>query len=139
MKHLKPYHLFENIQNDDDLLDVKDIIQELVDDWSIDWVDEIDWTVYFGCFSDVKDSDFLYNIRRVEGNRDWQILVDFILPDDEAHIEIGGIKNYDKLHPVYKNWQTFKNQVEECVQRLFNIGYEEVKWMREGRHLQIVM
>ena len=132
MKHLKPFHLFENIQNDEDLLEIKDIVQELVDDWDIQWVDEIDWF-------HIKDSDFLYNIRSIEGNKDWQILVDIILPDDEAHIEIGGIKNYDKLHNVYKNWQTFKNQVEECVQRLFNIGYEEVEWRREGRQLQIVM
>ena len=132
MKHLKPFHLFENIQNDEDLLEIKDIVQDLVDDCDIQWVDEIDWT-------HIKDSDFIYNIRRVDGNKDWQILIDFILPDDEVHIEIGGVKDYDKLHNVYKNWNLFVKQIEECVQRLFRIGYDEVEWMREGRQLQIVM
>jgi hypothetical protein len=137
-KHLKPFHLFENIQNDEDLLEIKDIVQDLVDDWDIQWVDEIDW-------AHIKDSDFIYNIRRVEGNKDWQILIDFILPDDEVHIEIGGVKDYDKLHNVYKNWNLFVKQIEECVQRLFRIGYEEVEWMRVDflsyttRQLQIVM
>ena len=131
-KHLKPFHLFENIQNDEDLLEIKDIVQDLVDDWDIQWVDEIDW-------AHIKDSDFIYNIRRVEGNKDWQILIDFILPDDEVHIEIGGVKDYDKLHNVYKNWNLFVKQIEECVQRLFRIGYDEVEWMREGRQLQIIM
>jgi len=35
MKHLKPFHLFENIQNDEDLLEIKDIVQDLVDEWDI--------------------------------------------------------------------------------------------------------
>ena len=116
MKHLKPFHLFENIQNDEDLLEIKDIVQDLVDDWDIQWVDEIDW-------NHIKDSDFIYNIRRVEGIKDWQILIDFILPDDEAHT-------------VYKNWNLFVKQIEECVQRLFRIGYEKVEWsiLENGVH-----
>jgi hypothetical protein len=129
MKHLKPFHLFENIQNDEDLLEIKDIVQDLVDDWDIQWVDEIPG---FWDWAHIKDSDFIYNIRRVEENKDWQILIDFILPDDEAHT-------------VYKNWHLFVKQIEECVQRLFRIGYEKVEWMRVDflsyttRQLQIVM
>ena len=125
-KHLKPFHLFENIQNDEDLLEIKDIVQELVDDWDIQWVDEIDWF-------HITDSDFLYNIRRIEGNKDWQILVDIILPNIGTFFITGGHQ------PVFKNWDLFVKQIEECVQRLFNIGYEEVEWRREGRQLQIVM
>ena len=52
----------------------KDIVQDLVDEWNIEWVDEIDR-------SHITDTDFVYNIRRIEGNKDWQILVDFILPN----------------------------------------------------------
>jgi len=125
MKHLKPYHLFENIQDDEDLLEIKDIVQDLVDEWNIGWVDEIDWF-------DMSSSDFIYNIRRVDGNKDWQIVVDFILPD------IGDIF-INRGHPVYKDWHLFVKQIEECVQRLFRIGYDEVEWMREGRQVQIVM
>lgn len=126
MKHLKSFHLFENIQNDEDLLEIKDIVQELVDDWNIQWVDEIDWF-------HITDSDFLYNIRRIEGNKDWQILVDFILPN------VGTFFITGEHQPVFKNWDLFIKQIEECVQRLFNIGYEGVEWRREGRNLQIVM
>ena len=126
MKHLKPFHLFENIQNDEDLLEIKDIVQELVDDWDIQWVDEID-------MSHITDTDFVYNIRRIEGNKDWQILVDFILPN------VGTFFITGEHQLVFKNWDLFVKQIEECVQRLFNIGYEEVEWRREGRQLQIIM
>lgn len=126
MKHLKPFHLFENIQNDEDLLEIKDIVQDLVDEWNIEWVDEIDWF-------HIKGSDFLYNIRRIEVNKDWQILVDIILP------HVGTFFITGEHQPVFKNWDLFVKQIEECVKRLFNIGYERVQWFRDGRNVQIVM
>ena len=43
MKHLKSYKLFENLQNEE-LLEIKDIFQDVVDEWDIYWVDEIDWS-----------------------------------------------------------------------------------------------
>ena len=125
-KHLKPFHLFENIQNDVDLLEIKDIVQDLVDEWDIQWIDEID-------MSHITDSDFLYNIRRLEENRKYQILIDIILPN------VGTFFITGEHQPVFKNWNLFVKQIEECVQRLFNIGYERVQWFRDGRNVQIVM
>lgn len=119
-KHLKPFHLFENIQSDEDLLEIKDIIQELADEWDIQWVDEVHWFL-------IDTGSFLYNIRRIEGNITYQILIDIILPS-----------SFHKF-VVYEKWDLFIKGVEECVQRLFNIGYERVQWVRDGRHLQILM
>jgi hypothetical protein len=133
MKHLKPFHLFENIQSDEDLLEIKDIIQELADEWDIQWVDEVHW------FS-IETGSFLYNIRRIEGNITYQILIDIILPS--SFHKFVGDENAILLPatiPVYEKWNLFIKEVEECVQRLFNIGYERVQWVKDGRHLQILM
>lgn len=71
-KHIKKYNLFESSKIDDEnLLIVKDCFQDIVDEFDLEWVDSIDW------FHLMNGS---YNIRKIEGNSDWSILIDIILP-----------------------------------------------------------
>lgn len=122
LKHLKTYHLFENIQDDEGLLEIKDIVQDIVDEFDFQWVDEIDWF-------NPKKSDFIYNIRRCviksSGNFQGKILVDFVLPTQKLACD-----------RIYKDWHIFISQIEECIERLVNIGYG-AEWIREGRQIQI--
>lgn len=146
MKHLKPYHLFENIHDDEDLLEIKEIVQGLVDDWSIEWIDANVLQAYNNAlgkknsmdigdadWENIEENDFIYNIRRVVGDRNWIIICDFILP----------ARLYQ--NQGNENWQLFIKQIEECVQRIYNIGYDDVEWYRpyyykrEPRHIRIIM
>ena len=123
MKHLKPYKLFEN--NQDELLEIKDIFQDFADDWDIYWVDELDWG---GMMSSLyKNSDyFVYNIREVVGNKDWQYLIDIILPQN-------------KEHKVWKNFSKFRRELEFCQERLIQIGFEDTTLGNDGIHYQIAI
>ena len=52
-------------------------------------IDEID-------MSHITDSDFLYNIRRLEENRKYQILIDIILPNVGTFFTLENINQFSK-------------------------------------------
>jgi hypothetical protein len=129
MKHLKPYNLFENIEYDDEeLLEIRDIFQQLADEWDIQWIDEIDW-------SEIEDDSFIYSIQRISSpNHPYKCLVHLILP-----------ANRDL--PVWRNLDNFISDVEDIVARMKNMGYKRATHYQfvdakrsnedEQRHFQV--
>jgi hypothetical protein len=114
--------------SDDDILEIKDIFQELADEWNIEWVDEIDW-------SEIEDNDFLYSFHmktpgRNNPNYHYNVLVNIILPDR---------MNTD--FTVWENIDQFVSDISDIVERLKNMGYNNAQWNKllwEGEgHIQV--
>ena len=140
MKHLKSYKLFENLQNEE-LLEIKDIFQDVVDEWDIYWVDEIDWSGMMSSLYKNKDY-FVYNVRQVVGNKDWQYLIDIILPQNKEHKVWKNLKKFIYIY-VMRFLQLFEDfQKYDDVLMIFDFDdtivdsprFEElaIKYLREN-------
>jgi hypothetical protein len=113
MKNLKYFKLFENNINNTDLLDIKDIFQEVADEWNILYVDE----------------DELWN----SGSMVWTIrsgkflLIDIFLPPPN--------------HMIYKgdNWYKFREDINNVIMTLKSIGWEKTYDDSDGVRYQIVI
>jgi hypothetical protein len=128
---------------DDDLLEIKEIFQELSDEWNIYWIDEIDSSelllisdmidvgaMGLGAMEDFDENTFVYSIKRISDS-DHKFLVHLILP-----------KNRENL--VWKNFDKFISDIENIEQRIRNIGYKNVTHHHfndgegdKGRHFQV--
>jgi hypothetical protein len=123
MKHLTPFKLFENMDND--ILEIKDIFQDIADEWDIYWVDELDWSGMMSSLYKNKDY-FVYTIREIVGNKDWQYLIDIVLPQN-------------KEHKVWKNFKKFRDDLEICKERLVHIGFESSMILNDDINYQIAI
>lgn len=141
-KYIKKYNLFESSKIDDEnLLIVKDCFQDIVDEFDLEWVDSIEW------FHLVNGS---YNIRKIEGNSDWSILIDIILPTKmrcKENINNGIERGLDPERirsDIYdpKNIELYKlylNRINICIEMIDKMGFESTKFIEDGIHHQIAI
>lgn len=97
MRYLK---YFESL--DPELEEVKSFMIELAQDWDIYWVDEIDF------FDESQWGEFIYTVRYIEGNFDWNILIDIYLPYFLGDVE----KFLSDVRNVQSRLKTIYDQVE---------------------------
>lgn len=135
MKHIKTYKLFESNREDElEVAELKDIFQELADEWDIYWLDKIDWAEVMS--GGIDENNFVYSILKVDRENyyttihPYNFLVDIILPENREN-------------PVWKNFDKFISDVENIEQRLRSMGYENVTHHQfddnedEKRHFQV--
>lgn len=142
-KHIKKYNLFESSKIDDEnLLIVKDCFQDIVDEFDLEWVDSIDW------FHLVNGS---YNIRKIEGNSDWSILIDIILPtkmrckeniNNNFFLRVGVLNTARKDIYDPKNielYEVYLDMINSCIERMYKMGFEDLRFLKDSVHHQIAI
>lgn len=109
--------------SDDEILDIKDIFQELADDWNIEWVDEINWLFA------ADEDNFIYSFQKVNSiKHHYRLLINFILPSENTDLT------------VWKNIDQFILDISDIVERLKKIGYKNATYHQfdeEPRHFQV--
>lgn len=137
-KHIKKYNLFESSKIDDEnLLIVKDCFQDIVDEFDLEWVDSIEW------FDLVNGS---YNIRKIEGNNDWSILIDIILPTkmrckENTNFSFillkSSISTNDPIN--VELYELYLDRINVCIERMYKMGFEDLKFLKDSVHHQIAI
>lgn len=96
------------ILTDPELIEVRDVFIEFAQDHDLEFVDD----VWEEC-EDGPNGGGFYSIRRLEDNKDYNILIDIILP----------FKDYKSSISVYE----FIRDIQPYEDRFYHMGYENVK------------
>jgi len=107
--------------SDDELLEIKDIFQELADEWNIEYVDDI--------LGSDEDNNFIYSFTKVYSTKHhYRCLISIILPSENIDFTI------------WKNIDQFILDISDIVERLKNMGYENATYHQfdeDPRHFQV--